>query len=78
MIQATTSGVGNMMQATFSYNTPERSQQEQVQHWNHELSRLSNPQTYRERVLANVYRQLIHSRSDQSCARNPVLQSGEG
>ena len=66
MIQATTSGVGNMMQTTSLYNTPERSQQEQVQHWNHELSRLSHPQTYRERVLVNVYRQLIHSRSDES------------
>lgn len=54
-----------MMQTATTY-TPECSQHEQVQHWHQELSRLSHPQTYRERVLVNVYRQLIHSRSSES------------
>ena len=40
----------------------ERSQHEQIQHWRQDLSRLRDPQTYRERVLVNVYRQLIQSR----------------
>ena len=61
-----------MMQTATTY-TPECSQQEQVQHWNHELSRLSHPQTYRERVLVNVYRQLIHSRGGES--RRPLQET---
>jgi hypothetical protein len=44
----------------------ERSQHEQIVHWRQELSRLSQPRTYRERVLINVYRQLIHSRGGDS------------
>ncbi|MTW22291.1 hypothetical protein [Allochromatium palmeri] len=51
------------------------SQHEQMNHWRQELKGLSQPRTYRERVLVNVYRQLIQSRegdSEQSHSR-PLL-----
>ncbi|MTW23161.1 hypothetical protein [Allochromatium palmeri] len=39
-------------------------QHAQMTHWRQELNGLSQARTYRERVLANVYRQLIESRED--------------